>query len=85
MQPLYTVVWGFPEGSSKSSVLSSQMPLHVQREMVTPGEGTFTEVALEWTVTSVLSVVPGQFIGASELPAAALPVAVVWLLPSVST
>eukprot|EP00516_Mucochytrium_quahogii_P001634 CAMPEP_0203754026 /NCGR_PEP_ID=MMETSP0098-20131031/7693_1 /ASSEMBLY_ACC=CAM_ASM_000208 /TAXON_ID=96639 /ORGANISM=" , Strain NY0313808BC1" /LENGTH=30 /DNA_ID= /DNA_START= /DNA_END= /DNA_ORIENTATION= len=29
------------------------MAFHVKGQMVTPGESPFTEVALEWAVTSV--------------------------------
>ena len=51
--------------------------------MVTPGEGPLTQVALERSVTSVFPVVSGQLIRPRELPATALPSAVVGLLPRV--
>jgi hypothetical protein len=59
------------------------MPLHVQTKVVAPAEGALAEVALEGAVAGVLSVVSRQLVGARELPAAALPVAVVGLLARV--
>lgn len=56
------------------------MPLHVQRQVVGAREGTVAQVALEGSVACVLAVVARQFVGARELPAAAVPVAVVGLL-----
>ena len=56
------------------------MPLHVQSQVVRPGEGPVAEVALEGPVPGVLAIVTGELVGASELPAAAFPVAVVGLL-----
>lgn len=56
------------------------VPLHVQGQVVRPGEGPVAEVALEGPVPGVLAVVAGELVGAGELPAAALPVAVVRLL-----
>lgn len=51
--------------------------------MITAGEGTLAEVALEGAVTGVFPVVPGQLVRAGELPPAALPRAVVRLLAGV--
>lgn len=59
------------------------VPLHVQGQVVGPGERPVAEVALEGPVPGVLAVVAGEFVGAGELPAAALPVAVVRLLTCV--
>lgn len=59
------------------------MPLHVQREVVGPGECAFTQVTLEGAVSGVLPEVTRELIGTSELPAATLPAAVVWFLPCV--
>lgn len=56
------------------------MPLHVQRQVVGAREGTVAQVALEGPVARVLAVVAREFVGARELPAAAVPVAVVGLL-----
>lgn len=56
------------------------MPLHVQGEVVGPGEGPFTQVTLERPVSGVLPEVTRELIGTSELPAATLPAAVVWFL-----
>lgn len=61
-------------------VFSSHVPLHVQGEMVGPGEGPFAQVTLERPVTGVLPEVTRELIGTSELPAATLPAAVVWFL-----
>lgn len=62
----------------------SDMPLHVQGQVVTPREGSLTKVALEWPVSCVLAIVTGQFVRAGKLPATPLPGAVVGLLPRVS-
>lgn len=59
------------------------MPLHVQRQVVGAREGTVAEVALEGPVARVLAVVAREFVRARELPAAAVPVAVVGLLACV--
>lgn len=59
------------------------MPLHVQREVVGPGEGTLTQVTLERPVSGVLPEVTRELVGTSELPAAALPAAVVRFLSCV--
>lgn len=58
----------------------SHVPLHVESKVVWAGEGAFTEVTLERPVARVLPEMTGEFIGPGELPAASLPVAVVWLL-----
>lgn len=52
--------------------------------MVRAGECPFTQVTLEWPVPGVLSEVTCELVRASELPAATLPAAVVWLLSRVS-
>lgn len=57
------------------------MSLHVESEVVRPGKGPVALLALEGSVARVFSVVARQLVRACELPAAALPVAVVWLLP----
>lgn len=55
------------------------MPLHVQSQVVGPGERPVAQVALEGPVARVLAIVTGELVGARELPAAAFPVAVVGL------
>lgn len=55
------------------------VPLHVQSQVVRPGEGPVAEVALEGPVARVLAIVTGELIGARKLPTAAFPVAVVGL------
>lgn len=57
------------------------MSLHVQSEVVRPGKGPVALLALERPVARVFPVVARELVGAGELPAAALPVAVVRLLP----
>jgi len=42
-------------------------------------------MALEWTVAGVLAVVASELVRSGELPAASLPVAVVWLLSCMGT
>lgn len=54
--------------------------LHVQGQVVGPGEGPVAQVALEGPVTRVLAVVAGKLVRARELPAAAVPVAMIRLL-----
>lgn len=56
------------------------VPLHVQRQVVGAREGAVAKVALERPVARVLAVVAREFVRARELPAAAVPVAVVGLL-----
>lgn len=56
------------------------MSLHVQRQVVRPGEGPLTQVTLERPVSSVLPEVTCELIGTSELPTATLPAAVVGFL-----
>lgn len=51
--------------------------------MVRPGEGALAQVALEGSVSGVFTEMTGQFVGAGELPPAAFPAAVVWLLTCV--
>lgn len=57
------------------------MSLHVQGQVVRPGKGPVALLTLEGSVARVLPVVARELVGAGELPAAALPVAVVRLLP----
>lgn len=48
--------------------------------MVRPGEGALAQVALEGSVPGVFTEMTGQLIRTGELPPAAFPTAVVWLL-----
>ena len=59
------------------------MSLHVQTEVVTPGKGPVTQVALEGFAASVFPQVSGQLVRAGKLPVAAFPAAEVGLLSSV--
>lgn len=67
---------------AKSSIVCdfSHVSLHVQREVVGPGEGALAQVALERPVSSVLTEMARQLVGAGELPATTLPTAMVWFL-----
>lgn len=56
------------------------MSLHVQGQVVGPREGPVAQVALEGSVTCVLAVVAGELVRTRELPAAAVPVAMIRLL-----
>ena len=56
------------------------MSLHVQSQVVGAGERPLTQVTLERTVARVFAEVACEFVRAGELPAAAFPTAVVWLL-----
>lgn len=60
--------------------LSLHVPLHVQCKVVRPGEGPFTQVALERPMSGVLPEVACELVRASELPPAALPSAMVRFL-----
>lgn len=61
------------------------MPLHVQGEVVRPGERSVTALALERAVARVFSVVTCEFIGSGKLPPAAFPVTVIRLLACVGS
>lgn len=61
-------------------IQSSQVSLHMQSQVVGAGEGALAQVALERPVAGVLAEMTRQLVGAGELPAASLPVAVVRFL-----
>ena len=69
--------------STKRSIVRSQVPLHVQRQVVAAREGPLAQLALEGPVAGVLAVVTGELVGAGEFPAASLPATQVRLLPGV--
>lgn len=56
------------------------MSLHVEGEVVGPGERPLAQVALEGPVSGVLAVMTRELVRARELPPAAFPAAVVGLL-----
>lgn len=69
-----------------SAVHSSNMLLmtfQMKGEMVRPGKGSLAMGTLKWLNASVLAVVTGQLIRASEFPGASFPGTLVWLLSSV--
>ena len=59
------------------------MSLHVQCQVVRPGESSLTQLAVERFVSCVFSLVPGQLVRPGEPPAAVLPLTHVGLLPGV--
>ena len=63
---------------------TSLMSFHVQGQVVTSGEWSWAQVALEWFLTSVFSIVPGQLIRSGKFPAATFPWAGVGFLTCVS-
>jgi len=67
------------------SRLEGGVPLHVERQMVGPGESSLTQLAVERFVPRVFPLVPGQLIRPGEPPAAVLPLADVGLLPGVGS
>lgn len=68
------------EGAEGGSLAFGLMPLHVERQMIGPGEGPFADSALERLGARVLAVVAGQLIGPGEAPLAFWPLAMVGLL-----
>lgn len=58
----------------------SHVSLHVKCQVVRPGEGALTQVALEGPVSGVFAEMTSQLIGAGEFPSTAFPAAVVRLL-----
>lgn len=61
------------------------MPLHVQRKVVGPGEGSLTQVTLKRPMSSMLPVVTSQLVRPRKLPPAAFPVAMVWFFTCVGS
>ena len=60
------------------------MSLHVQAQVITPGESSVTKVTFEGFAPGVFAVVSGQLIRSGKLPVTSLPAAEVRLLPGVS-
>ncbi len=56
------------------------MSLHVQGQVVRPGEGPLAQAALERPITGVFAIVSCELIGSGKLPPTALPTAGVRLL-----
>lgn len=87
---VYTNVQKVHEARRKVSWLSAwgdlgrlHVPLHVEGEVVGAGEGSLAQVALERPVSGVFPEVPCELVRPGELPAAAFPVAVIWLFTCV--
>lgn len=70
----------YPSHMIQRTSHASHMPLHVQCQVIRPGEGTVTHVALEGSDASVFAVMACEFIRPCKLPAAAFPVTVVRFL-----
>ena len=68
-----------------SSMVNSHVFLHMETEVIATGEGTLAQLTFEGALTSMFTVVAGEFIGSCEFPTASLPAAVVGLLTSVCT
>ena len=56
---------------------SLHVPLHVERQVVGAREGPLAQVTLERPVARVLPEMTREFVGSGELPAAAVPVAMI--------
>ncbi len=59
------------------------MSFHVQRQVITSGKGTFTQMTFEWFHASVLAVVTCELVWAGKPPGTSLPGTAVGLLTSV--
>jgi len=56
------------------------MPLHVQREMIAPGEGALADRAFKGLSSGVLAVMPRQFVAPGESPLAFRPLTLIRFL-----
>ena len=56
------------------------MPLHVQREMIAPGEGALANRAFKGLSPGVLAVMPRQFVAPGESPLAFRPLTLIRFL-----
>jgi hypothetical protein len=65
---------------SSLGVLLREVPLHVQREMIAPGEGALADRAFKGLSSGVLAVVPRQFVAPGESPLAFRPLTLIRLL-----
>lgn len=70
-------------GGGGGSLALGLMPLHVERQVVRPGERPLAYSALEGLGARVLAVVAGQLVGPREAPLAFWPLAVIGLLSCV--
>ena len=61
----------------------SLVPLEVESEVVRSSKRALAVLTLEWLHPRVFAHVTGEFVGASKLPTAPLPVALVGFLPRV--
>lgn len=65
---------------SSLGVLLREVPLHVQREMIAPGEGTLADRAFKGLSPGVLAVMPRQFVAPGESPLAFRPLTLIRFL-----
>lgn len=65
---------------SSLGVLLREVPLHVQREMIAPGEGALADRAFKGLSPGVLAVVPRQFVAPGESPLALRPLTLIRFL-----
>jgi hypothetical protein len=65
---------------SSLGVLLREVPLHVQREMITPGEGALADPAFKGLSPGVLAVMPRQFVAPGEPPLAFRPLTLIRFL-----
>jgi len=61
-------------------VLLREVPLHVQREMIAPGERTLADRAFKGLSPGVFAVMPRQFVASGESPLAFRPLTLIRLL-----
>lgn len=59
------------------------MPFHMEWQMIWPGECTFTQPTLKWSITGVFPIVSCQFVTSWKFPTASLPAANVWFFSRV--
>lgn len=67
-------------GSGRGPAQLGLVPLHVQRQVVAPGESPIAYSAFERLIAGVLAGVPRQFVGPGKPPIAFGPIALVRLL-----
>lgn len=57
----------------REATVCSKVPLHVQGQVVRPGETPVTVAAFKWLCTGVLPEVSGQLVASRKAPLAAFP------------
>lgn len=77
---LFSLVHTLSLPLSSLGVLLREVPLHVQREMITPGEGALADPAFKGLSSGVLAVMPRQFVAPGESPLAFRPLTLIRFL-----